>query len=68
MRKKFVLEFDKEPALVFIQHDGKSSNFDVYQDGKLVEGIRSIDIDADFEFYTTHRIEYLTGHTKEDGK
>lgn len=64
MKKKFTLEFDKEPSLVFVHYGNKPNDFDVYQDGKLVKGIRNIDINADYESYTTHRIEYLTGFTK----
>ncbi|WP_256846925.1 hypothetical protein [Paenibacillus sp. Pae108] len=47
IKKKFRLEheFDEAPALVFIQ-EKVGSGFRLYQDGKEVEGIRSIHIDA----------------------
>jgi hypothetical protein len=66
MRKKIVLEFDETPTLVFVQNR-VGNDFDVYQDGKKVNGIRSIVIRAGFDDATTHEIEYLTGCTKGDG-
>ncbi|WP_193063446.1 hypothetical protein [Oceanobacillus oncorhynchi] len=55
----------KDKALVFVQKDA-GNGFEVYQDGKKIEGIREININADIDlgYPTTHEIEYLTGHTK----
>lgn len=69
MNKKFSIEFDEVPSLLFVQRSVKLGDFDVYQDGKIVNGIRYVDIDASYDSPTTHRIEYATGLTKkqEDG-
>lgn len=61
--KKFSLELKKEPSLVFVQY-GEGSDFEVFQDGKKVKGVRGIIIDASIESITTHQIEFLTGRTK----
>jgi hypothetical protein len=60
---RFVLEFDEPPALVFVQ-EKTGHGAKVYQDGKELEGIKSIVIKADAGEFTTHTIEYLTGATK----
>jgi predicted nucleic acid-binding Zn-ribbon protein len=60
--KKFMLEFDEPPALVFVQERG-SNKVKVYQDGKELHGVRSIDINATAGKITTHTVEYITGHT-----
>ena len=52
---------DEKAALLFVQKDMR--NWVVYQDGKKVNGIRSITIRADAEGFTTHEIEYVTGAT-----
>lgn len=62
--KKFVLEFDEPPALVFVQHE-VGCRFEVYQDGKRLHGVRSIKIRAGIDEITTHEIELVTGKTKE---
>jgi hypothetical protein len=63
--KKFTIEFDEQPSLVFVQ--GKVGNdFEVYQDGEKVKGIRTISIDAGYYDATTHEIEYLTGTTAKE--
>ncbi|MBT2727847.1 hypothetical protein J7E63_12950 [Bacillus sp. ISL-75] len=62
-KDKFVLELDREPALVFVQESLKRG-FTVFQDGKEVKGIRNIKIYSGFDSATTHEIEFLTGATK----
>ena len=62
-KKKFILEFDEPPALIFIQEKA-GPKCEVYQDGERVEGIRSVKIIAAYDEPTTHEIEYLTGMTK----
>ena len=63
MKRKYVLELDDKPALVFVQEQA-GKYFKVYQDGAEVKGIRTIKITANFDDHTTHEIEYLTGRTK----
>lgn len=65
MNRKFTLEFDECPPLIFVQNK-KGNDITVYQDGNKVRGIRSIVIRAGYEDFTTHEIEYLTGATKGD--
>ncbi len=65
MKRKFVLEFDEVPPLVFVQYE-VGNKFDVYQDGENVRGLRHIKIYAGFDEVTTHEVEYLTGKTKEE--
>lgn len=62
MKKKFILEFDEAPALVFVQKN-LQGGIEIYQDGEPVQGMRSIEIRAGVENVTTHRIEYVTGAT-----
>jgi hypothetical protein len=63
VKKKFILELDEEPALVFVQK-GLKCGFTLYQDGKEVKGIRNLKIYAGYDSITTHEIEYVTGATK----
>lgn len=63
-KKKFVLEFDEAPALVFVQ-EKVGSQCGIYQDGKEVKGVRNVRIYAAYDEATTHEIEYLTGATKQ---
>lgn len=65
MKHKFILEFDEAPPLVFIQNRA-GSDFRLYQDGKIVRGIRNVSVFAHYDSPTTHEIEYLTGKTKGD--
>lgn len=65
MNEKVTLEFDKEPTLIFVQRK-PGNDFNVYQDGEEVKGIRTIRIDAVYNEFTTHEIEYLTGQTKSE--
>jgi hypothetical protein len=66
MKKKFILEFDEEPALVFVQRkSGDIRNAELYQDGEEVKGCRTVRIDAGLDNLTTHEIEYLSGSTKD---
>ena len=48
-----------EKPLVFVQNEGYN-DFDVYHRGELVSGIRRIEIDAGYDRFTTHEIEYLS--------
>lgn len=66
MKKKFILEFDEEPALVFIQHKSGSITGDaqLFQDGREVKGWRSVVIRCGSDEITTHEVEYVTGATK----
>ena len=61
-KEKFTLTFDEPPALVFVQERG-SNKVQVYQDGKVLKGVRSIAINAYADDVTTHTVEYITGHT-----
>jgi hypothetical protein len=61
-KRKFVIELDETPALVFIQEYGKLHPI-LYQNGTEVKGIRSIEIKAGVDEPTTHKIEYWTGKT-----
>ena len=63
MKRKFVLEFDEAPALVFVQKNFQGG-IEIYQDGERVQGIRSIVIRAGVDEVTTHTIEYATGATR----
>lgn len=63
-KKKFILEFDEPPALVFVQRNEKAV-CELYQDGEKVNGIRSLRIYTAFDEPTTHEVEYLTGMTKQ---
>lgn len=63
IKKKFIIELDEAPALMFIQEKGNRPP-KIYQDGKEVKGVRAIRIDAGVESLTTHMIEYATGHTE----
>lgn len=62
MKRKFILEFDEAPALVFVQKDSKGI-IEIYQDGQLLKGVRSIIIEASAGEVTTHAVEYITGRT-----
>lgn len=62
-KEKFKLEFDEPPALVFVQ-ERESNKVKVYQDGKELHGVRSIDIRAGVGKGTTHTIEFITGATR----
>lgn len=65
-KQKFILEFDEEPALVFVQHKtGDIREAELYQDGKKVKGWRSVRIKGAIDEFTSHEIEYLTGLTKD---
>lgn len=61
-KRKFILEYDEQPSLVFVQR--KDGHAEIYQDGELVKGVRNISIDSGINDYTTHEIDYMTGHTK----
>ncbi|OQV53372.1 hypothetical protein [Bacillus velezensis] len=55
-----------DAPLVFVQRK-IGNDFEVYQDGKRLRGIRSIRIDASAQEFTTHMIEYVSGATEEAG-
>lgn len=67
MKRKFTLEFDEAPPLVFVQNR-LGNDFELYQDGKKVNGIRSLSINAGYDDFTTHEVEYMTGKTKEENE
>jgi hypothetical protein len=60
--KKYTLEFDETPSLIFVQGE-VGNDFKLYQDGEEVRGIRSVRIYAGYDDVTTHEVEYLTGKT-----
>ncbi|GMK47625.1 hypothetical protein PghCCS26_47550 [Paenibacillus glycanilyticus] len=62
MNRKFTLEFDKPPALLFVQ-ERVGNQFTLYENGRKVTGIRTLDINASYDDITTHKIEYITGGT-----
>lgn len=64
MKKKVILEFENEPVLIFVQYQARPGDFDIYQDGKKLEGWKTVRIDAACDNFTTHDIKFLTGHTK----
>jgi len=53
-----------DKPLVFVQNEGYNE-FDVYHRGKLVSGIRRIEIDAGYDRFTTHEIEYISSKVEE---
>jgi hypothetical protein len=68
LKRKFTLEFDEAPALVFVQHRVgtiMNGNAALYVDGRKVEGVRELSITASVGDVTSHEIEFITGMTKE---
>lgn len=60
-KKKFVLEFDEAPKLIYVSKTGYARKGDtLYIDGKEVKGIRSITIRSSVDCLTTHEVEYVT--------
>ncbi|MEI2356094.1 hypothetical protein [Mesobacillus zeae] len=59
MEKKFVLEFDEAPALVFVSHDGRR-NEEMYVRGEKEFAWRSVTIRSSLDEFTTHEVEYLS--------
>jgi hypothetical protein len=55
----------KEHSLVFVQQEA-GMKWRVFQDGVEVEGMKSIDINADIDYPTEHTIKYSTGTTKSE--
>lgn len=64
---RWSLTFDEPPDLVFVQERG-SNKARVFQDGKELHGVRSIDISASAGDITTHTVECITGHTQTANK
>lgn len=62
MNGKFTLEFDKPPALLFVQ-ERVGNQFTLYEDGRKVTGIRALEILASVDDVTTHTVEFITGGT-----
>lgn len=56
MKKKYALEFEHKPVLVFI-HEKEGEPFKVFKDGEEVLGVRSVRIISDFDDRTTYVIE-----------
>jgi hypothetical protein len=64
MNDKFTLGFDKPPALLFVQ-ERVGYQFTLYEDGRKVTGIRTLEIIASMDDVTTHTVEFITGGTAE---
>lgn len=67
MEKDKVLIDPSKFSLVFVQ-SGVGDDWTLYQDGKEVFGVKSVDIYAEDKSATEHRITYLTGATEEEYK
>ncbi|MGD6876946.1 hypothetical protein [Bacillus infantis] len=55
----------KEYALVFVQKE-VGRDWTLYQDGKEVAGLKSVDINADIDYMTEHTLKFVTGAKSED--
>ncbi|MES5849404.1 MAG: hypothetical protein NRZ52_30400 (plasmid) [Bacillus paranthracis] len=64
--KKFALEFDEPPALVFISHDGKKD--DLYINGKGVQNWTAVKIDSAIDKYTEYDLSLLALKPKDESK
>ncbi|PFS53463.1 hypothetical protein COK41_28760 [Bacillus cereus] len=65
-KKKFVLEFDEPPALVFVSHDG--NNDVLYINGKGVQNWTAVKIDSAIDKYTEFDLSLLALKPKEETK
>ncbi|MDR4942916.1 hypothetical protein RGU39_20330 [Bacillus wiedmannii] len=65
-KKKFVLEFDEPPALVFISHDGNDD--EIYENGKGVHNWTAVKIDSAIDKYTEFDLSLLALKPKEETK
>lgn len=59
LKRKFILELDDEPALLFVLEKGKRYPV-IYQDGKELKGARSIRIQSSVGDLTTHQVEFYS--------
>jgi hypothetical protein len=59
-KKKFILELDEVPALVFVSKEGIGRHDELYVKGEKVSGTKSVRIVSDLEEFTTHEVEYIT--------
>lgn len=57
MKKKFILEFDEIPSLLFVSHDGRSE--DIYENGVQVKHWRNAVIRSGIEQVTEYEIEKI---------
>ncbi|WP_346817188.1 hypothetical protein [Bacillus paramobilis] len=64
--KKFILEFDEPPALVFVSHDG--NNDVLYINGKGVQNWTAVKIDSAIDKYTEFDLSLLALKPKEATK
>ncbi|MGF2820194.1 hypothetical protein ACQUF8_14570 [Bacillus subtilis] len=55
----------EDAALVFIQRE-RTGPVEIYQDGKRLRGVLSVNINAKVGELTTHTIEFGTGNTEEE--
>ncbi|MBO1583160.1 hypothetical protein J4P91_27035 [Bacillus sp. XF8] len=62
-KKKFVLEFDEPPALVFVSHDSK--NEEVYMHGKRIRDWTAIKIDSAIDKFTEYDLSMVSIKPKE---
>lgn len=59
LKKKFVLEFDEAPALIFVSHDGVYDE-EIYKNGEKVRHWTGATIYSSLNDVTKHEITYLT--------
>ena len=65
-KKKFILEFDEPPALVFVSHD--STREEVYMNGNRVSNWTAIKIDSALDKYTEYDVSLVSIKPKEKNK
>ncbi|MGX5574111.1 hypothetical protein ACWKTS_22530 [Bacillus toyonensis] len=58
-KKKFNLEFDEPPALVFVAHDTQPCG-EVYINGEKIHGVTEINIKASTEEFTNYTMSGFT--------
>ncbi|HDR7526741.1 MULTISPECIES: hypothetical protein [unclassified Bacillus cereus group] len=63
-KKKFILEFDEPPALVFVSHDG--NNDVLYINGERVQNWTAVKIDSAIDKYTEYDLSLLALKPKEE--
>ena len=66
MKKKFVLEFDEEPALVFVSREGKGYTDELYINGELAQGVRDLQINSEVEGATEYEANYYVFQQKKE--
>ncbi|EEM68493.1 MULTISPECIES: hypothetical protein [Bacillus cereus group] len=63
-KKKFILEFDEPPALVFVSRDG--NNDVLYINGERVQNWTAVKIDSAIDKYTEYDLSLLALKPKEE--